>query len=75
MIPPRRVNGAALRAIREALGVTRRDLAGQVGRSVSWLAHVEAGDYQTSPECLALAARALGVPVTAISTAAEEVAA
>lgn len=76
MIPPRRANGAALRVIREALGVTRADLAAAASRSVSWLSHVEAGDYQPSPAALAAIARHLGVPLAAITaTTDDEVAA
>ena len=63
----RRVNGAALRAIREALGIRQDALAHRVGVSKSQLSKVESGANGASPEVVRKLAGELGVSIDAIT--------
>lgn len=63
----RRVNGPAVRVIREALGVRHMDLAARASISKGTLTHVEAGTRNVSPSTLRKLAIGLGVPTEAIS--------
>jgi transcriptional regulator with XRE-family HTH domain len=68
----RKVNGAALREIRQLAGIPQNKLARQIGIKPSTLSHVEAGDDGLHPEKLRKAADCLGVPLNAISTVIPE---
>jgi transcriptional regulator with XRE-family HTH domain len=61
-----RINGAALRAIRERSGHTGVQLARAAEINRAYLSHIEAGRKQPSPEVTRRLASALKVPVTAI---------
>jgi len=63
----RRVNGAAVRALREALGIRHMDLAARAEITKGTLTHVERGTRQVSPATLRKLACGLGVSVEAIS--------
>ena len=64
----RRVNGAALRAIREALGIRQDSLAARVGISKSALSKIEHGVHGTRPHIIRSLAGELGVSVDAITS-------
>jgi transcriptional regulator with XRE-family HTH domain len=61
------LHGPALRAIREAIGISQSQLAGDVGISASYLTNLEAGRKQPSPELARRLADRLTVDVTAFS--------
>lgn len=63
----RRVNGPAVRAIREALGISGANLARRVKISESMLSQVERGINGASPEVTRRLADALGVSFAAIT--------
>ncbi|MFS2091058.1 helix-turn-helix domain-containing protein [Paenarthrobacter nicotinovorans] len=62
-----RINGAAVRVIREALGIRQTDLAARADISKSTLSHVEKGARQVSPATLRKLAIGMGIPSEAIS--------
>ncbi|TDC19222.1 XRE family transcriptional regulator [Streptomyces sp. 8K308] len=59
--------GARIAAHRKRAGLTQRGLAQRIPYSYSLLRHVEAGHKKASPQLTAAVARALGVPVTALT--------
>lgn len=61
------VHGAAIRAIREAVGVSVSALAPRCDVSQGYLSRVELGDKQPSPQVLRNIADQLGVSLDAIS--------
>lgn len=63
----RTVNGEAVKALREALGVSQKALAMRVGVSTSTLNHTENGNRPVSAEVLRRLADELRVPLGAIS--------
>lgn len=63
----RRINGAAVRALREALGIRHMDLAARADITKGTLTHVERGTRQVSPVTLRKIACGLGVSIEAIS--------
>jgi transcriptional regulator with XRE-family HTH domain len=63
----RRVNGAALKAIREALGIRQNALAYRVGISKFQLSKIEHGVNGASPEVTRRLADELGVSLDAIT--------
>lgn len=77
----RRINGAAIRVIRELKGIKHGELAGLANISAGYLTHIEKGERTGSPATALAIANALGVPLTAITypvevlNVAEEVAA
>jgi transcriptional regulator with XRE-family HTH domain len=62
-----RQNGAAIRALRRKDGQSVSDLAESVGLSAQGLTNIENEFRQASPEALNRIARALSVPVAAIT--------
>lgn len=68
----RRVNGAAVRAIREALGISQVSLARRVQVTKSHMSMVEAGLTGASPEVARRIASELGVSYDAITNSAPE---
>ncbi|UAJ80715.1 helix-turn-helix transcriptional regulator [Leifsonia sp. ZF2019] len=63
----RRLNGTALRVLRQTLGISARDLAVRVGIDPSFLSRLEHGARQPSAPVLRRLATGLGVPIEAIS--------
>jgi transcriptional regulator with XRE-family HTH domain len=65
----RRVLGLAIRAIREALGLTQQQLADLVGGTTTrpYIANIEAGRKQPSEEVVTGICRALSIPKAAIT--------
>lgn len=63
----RRINGASVKVIREALGIRHSDLAARVGFTRGTLTHVEQGARQVSPETQRKIAQSLGVPLEAVT--------
>jgi transcriptional regulator with XRE-family HTH domain len=61
-------NGEAIRAIREALGITQPGLAQRVGLTQGALSNIERGSRNASPHVLRAIANELGVGVGAITT-------
>ena len=68
----RKVNRAALRAIREAVGISQKTLAARAGLSPAALSQVESGVHGLHIEKVRRLADALGVPLDAISTGEPE---
>lgn len=62
-----RLNGVAVRVLRESLGVTAADLAKRAGLSPGHLSRLERGSRQTGSAKIASIAGALQVPREAIS--------
>ena len=62
-----RINGSAVRVIREALGIKAVDLAARAGINKATLSHIERGARQVSPMTLRRIALGLGVPLESIS--------
>lgn len=65
----RLVNGATVRALREALGIKQTDFAARVGLSPSSLSHLEKANRQVAVHHQAKIATELGVSLDAISMA------
>lgn len=63
----RLAHGAAIRALREAIGISISALAPRCDVSQGYLSHVELGTKQPSPQVLRNIATQLGVPLDAIS--------
>lgn len=63
----RKLNGHAVRALREAKGISGRALASGAYITPAFLLRLETGHRQASPETQAALAHALGVPVEAIT--------
>lgn len=65
----RKANGATIRAIRKAIGISQVSLAARAGITKVYLCQIELGtkDKQPSPAVLRDIATALGVPLEAIS--------
>ncbi|WP_372516113.1 helix-turn-helix domain-containing protein [Streptantibioticus silvisoli] len=60
-------NGAAIRSIREARGLSLRRLASLAERTPSFLSRIETGQRQASDDTLRQIAAALGIPIDAIT--------
>ncbi|MGH3099284.1 MAG: helix-turn-helix domain-containing protein [Streptosporangiales bacterium] len=65
----RQVNGAAVRALREALGIKQSDLATRAAISAPYLSNIEAGRKPAGPPLRRRLANALGVSLDAITSA------
>lgn len=63
----RRTNGAAVRAIREALGMRQDGMAARAGIDKTHLSKIETGTKQPSPRIARAIAAELGVPLDAIT--------
>jgi transcriptional regulator with XRE-family HTH domain len=70
----RKTNGATIRVLREALGISQASLAARAGLSKSYLCEVELGTYQPTIARTQRIAGALGVTLDAITYPVEEVA-
>lgn len=67
----RQINGAAIRAIREPLGIPQFELAKRAGISRSHMNKIEKGVEQPKFETAVQIAKALGVPIDAIAPVVE----
>lgn len=63
----RKAHGAAIRAIRELVGISISAFAPRCGVSQGYMSYVELGHKDPSPELLRKMATELGVPLDAIS--------
>lgn len=70
----RRTNGAAIRALREALGIKSGVFAIECNISPAYLTNIEKGRKQPAPDVAVRMARRLGVPLDAITYPVEAVA-
>lgn len=68
----RNLNGATVRVLREALGISQRDLAARCGISQGSLSNVERGVNGASPELARKLADGMGVPLESITYPAAE---
>jgi transcriptional regulator with XRE-family HTH domain len=59
--------GETVRAIREARGITQQALADEAGITKAYLSKIELERRQASPAVIVALARALALPVTAIT--------
>lgn len=69
-----RINGTALRAIRERTGMSAAALAEAISVHASVITRLEQGERRGTPEQITALARALAVPTTAIIAHPEEAA-
>jgi transcriptional regulator with XRE-family HTH domain len=69
----RKVNGAAVKALREAVGLTQAELASRAETTAPTISHLEKG-RDVSPALLVRIAHGLKVPVDAISADIEDAA-
>lgn len=63
----RRLNGLAVRVIRNALGISLSDLATRIGKDTGYLSRIEAKGKGCSGQTRRDIAEALGVPLDAIT--------
>ena len=63
----RTINAAALREIRELVGIDQRELAARCGISQGAISNIECGKHGVSPEVMRKFATALGVSLDAIT--------
>ena len=63
----RALNGAALRSVRDLVGIDRRELARRCGIHGGTITNLELGRHGASPEVMRKLADALGVPLDAIT--------
>lgn len=70
----RRLNGATVRALREALGIRHGEFAARVEIDRGFLTKLEQGSRQPSPAVLRRIAMGLGVSIEAVSYPVEAVA-
>lgn len=69
----RKAHGAAIRAIREATGVSISAFAPRVDCTQGYMSNVELGHKQPTVEFMSRVARELGVPLDAVSYTVETV--
>jgi len=62
-----RLLGGTVRAIREARGITQQQLADEVGITKAYVSKIERDRRLASPAVIVALARALALPVTAIT--------
>jgi transcriptional regulator with XRE-family HTH domain len=63
----RAINGAAVKVIREALGITQHDLAARSQIAQGTLSNLERGIHQASPQVARKLADSMGVPLESIT--------
>ena len=63
----RNLNGATVRVVREALGISQRDLAERAGISQGALSNIESGKHGSTPETNRKLADGMGVPLESIT--------
>jgi len=71
---PRAINTAALREIRELVGISQRELGRRCGISPTTITNVERNKHGVSPELQRKIADALGVKLDAITSPVRETA-
>lgn len=64
----RKLNGAAVKALRDAYGIDQKVLASDIGVSAGYLSHLEKGEKQCRPGVTVRIANRLGVPIDAITS-------
>jgi DNA-binding XRE family transcriptional regulator len=67
MMLTRQLNGSSVRVIRELLGIAQPDLALRVGLSRAVMSNIERRAHNVSPEIAVKIARALEVPLEAVT--------
>ena len=70
----RRLNGAAVKALREALGISLRTMAKDIDRNPGFISRAERGLDHVSPTTQVAIAKRLGVSLDAITYTVEEAA-
>jgi transcriptional regulator with XRE-family HTH domain len=70
----RKLNGATVRELRNALGIKAGDFALRCDMSPGYLSNIEAGRKQPAAPVIQTIAQQLGVPVDAITYPIEQVA-
>jgi transcriptional regulator with XRE-family HTH domain len=68
----RKANGAAIKALREALGITQQTLAERAGITREAISQVENNKMSLHPANLRAVAKGLGVPMDAVSAGGTE---
>lgn len=63
----RALNGETVKELREALGITQRELAAACDISQGHLSHVERGDFNASPALARKLAAGMGVSLASIT--------
>jgi transcriptional regulator with XRE-family HTH domain len=63
----RRLNGAAVKALRQAIGISLRKLASEIDRNPGFLSRLERDMETASPTTMRAIATRLGVPLDAIT--------
>lgn len=63
----RRTNGATVRVVREALGISLTDLAARAGIAKPYMSQIETGAKQPSPSVARAIADGMGVPLESIT--------
>lgn len=63
----RKLNGKAVREIRQLVGLSQRQLADRTGFVQGTICHLEKGDYVASPMVMRKLADALGVSLDSIT--------
>lgn len=63
----RRTNGATVRVVREALGISLTDLAARAGIAKPYMSQIETGVRQPSAAVARLIADGMGVPLESIT--------
>ena len=66
-VMPRAINPAALREIRDLVGIDQRELASRCGIKQGTVSNIERGVHGVSPELMRKFASALGVALDAIT--------
>jgi transcriptional regulator with XRE-family HTH domain len=59
--------GATIKALRDAHGMSRNELAKAIGKSVQLLGFIEGGTRRATPEVCRKVADTLGIPLAAIT--------
>lgn len=63
----RRTNGATVRVVREALGISLTDLAARAGITKPYMSQIETGARQPAPGVARAIADGMGVPLDSIT--------
>lgn len=63
----RKLNGATVRVVREALGISQHDLAARCDISQGALSNIERGIHGSTPETNRKLAEGMGVPLESIT--------
>jgi transcriptional regulator with XRE-family HTH domain len=75
MSPSRRLNGAAVKAIRESLGINASTIAKDIGVSRGYYSRLESGDRSGTPQTMKAIADRLKVQLDAVTIKGDDEAA